>query len=104
MSKKTIVPSSVFTGRDLTLPPLPKPTATFATEGTTRLTVENIRGIICNPIYTGIPPYPALISDEQWIAASKRAIEEDGIEQFLVNMLTMLRTSLEPAPLEKRSL
>ena len=94
MAKKIIDLSSFFGGQNQNLPPLPKPTVTFAPEGTNKFTAESVKGIICNPIYAGIPPYPALISDQEWIAAARRAIEEDGAEQFLVNMLTVLRASM----------
>jgi len=33
---------------------------------------ETIEKIICNPIYTGIGPYPAVITDEQWIGGDYR--------------------------------
>ena len=56
--------------------------------------VEEVRGIICNPIYAGLGEFPALISDEQWVEAAVKAIEEDGPRQFLVNMLCVLRGSL----------
>ena len=49
---------------------------------------------ICNPIYAGIPPYPPLVSDEEWIAAAQRVIEQEGIEQFLANMLYLLRLAM----------
>jgi hypothetical protein len=53
-----------------------------------------VRGLICNPIYAGVPPYPAVVSEEQWVAAAARMIEEDGVEQFLVNMLYVLREAM----------
>ena len=56
-----------------------------------------VRGMICNPIYTGVPPYPSIISDEEWIAAATRMINEEGVEQFLVNLLHVLRKAMEAA-------
>lgn len=50
-----------------------------------------VKGIICNPIYAGFGPYPAVINDEQWIAVALDAIEKEGPAQFLVNMLYVLR-------------
>ena len=56
-----------------------------------------IRGIICNPVHVGVPPYRRIISDAAWIQAATQLIEEEGAEQFLVNMLYMLRTSMVDA-------
>jgi hypothetical protein len=57
----------------------------------TQFTAEDIRGMICNPIYTGLGPYPRIMKDEAWIQAASRMIREEGAEQFLVNLLTVLR-------------
>lgn len=53
-----------------------------------------IRGMFCNPIYAGVGPYPAIVDDVTWVRAAARAIEEDGVEQWLVNMLNSLRGSI----------
>jgi hypothetical protein len=53
-----------------------------------------VRGTIANPIYAGLGSYPQLITDEQWVRAAAQAIREDGAEQFLVNLLYVLRQSL----------
>ncbi len=57
----------------------------------TEWTEKQIRGIICNPIYAGIGPYPAIVSDEQWIKSAAIQISNEGAEQFLVNLLSLLR-------------
>jgi len=78
--------------------PLPKPNVTFVSnEGVGRLTEDKIRGIICNPVYAGVGPFPAVIEDKQWVRAAAKAIEEDGAEQFLVNLLHVLRETF-PGP------
>ncbi len=73
---------------------LPKPNVEFLTnerpEGTP-WTPEEARGIVCNPIYAGIPPFPGLRSDEEWIKTAVKTIEREGEEQFLVNLLFLLR-------------
>ena len=56
---------------------------------------EEVRGIIANPVYAGIGPFPQLVSDEQWIRAAAKAIRANEPEQFLVNMLHVLRQSLK---------
>ena len=71
---------------------LPKPNATFrSNDAPGDITPAQIRGMICNPVYAGLGPYPGLVSDEEWVAAAKAAIKEDGAEQFLVNLLHVLR-------------
>lgn len=77
---------------------LPKPNVVPLDENDTRFTVESIRAMLCNPIYTGIMPYSRIISDEEWVAAAARSIREDGVEQFLVNMLYVLRESYGTPP------
>ena len=63
------------------------------------MTPAEIRGMICNSAYAGIGPFPTLVSDEQWVAAAATAIEKEGAEQFLVNLLYVLReTFAEDSP------
>ncbi len=71
---------------------LPSPNAAFRSSGQTDdFTPAEIRGMVCNPVYAGIGPFPALVSDEQWVAAAATAIKKEGVEQFLVNLLHVLR-------------
>ncbi len=72
---------------------LPKPNAVVALndEQAHEMTAAHVRGMICNPIYAGIPPFPRMVPDEQWIAGAQKAIQEDGLPQFLINMLHVLR-------------
>lgn len=65
--------------------------ATAADLGT--MDVEHLRSLFCNPIYVGLGPFPALVDDETWVRAAARKIEKEGSEQFLVNMLYVLRES-----------
>lgn len=82
--------------------PLPKPNVEYATAADAGdMTPEKVRGMIANPIYTGIGPFAVLISDQEWIENAVREIEKGGAEQFLVNMLYVLRRSFDtddPAP------
>ena len=74
--------------------PLPKPNAKRKLGGSgLDFTEEEVRGMIANPIYAGLGPYPQLIPDEKWVRCAVKAIHEDGPEQFLVNMLHVLRQS-----------
>jgi hypothetical protein len=73
--------------------PLPKPTVDTNVAGG-EMTEQNVRAMLCNPIYAGIADYPPIINDEQWIRAAAKGIKDDGAEQWLVNMLHVLRASL----------
>ena len=71
---------------------LPRPNAAFrSADQTSDFTPEEIRGMVCNPVYAGFGPFPAIMSDEQWVAAAAMAIQKEGAEQFLVNLLYVLR-------------
>lgn len=74
--------------------PLPKVNVEYATAGLTQMTPETMRSLICNPIYAGVGPFPALVDDEMWIHAAAQMIENEGSEQFLVNMLYVLRQAI----------
>jgi hypothetical protein len=73
--------------------PLPEPKVVVATSGTPpdQLSPEAAKGILVNPIYTGIGPFPRLVEDAAWVRACAKLIEEEGSEQLLVNLLYVLR-------------
>lgn len=74
---------------------LPKPNAQFQLPGGEKPTdTASVNGIICNPMYTGMGKFPQLVDDEAWITAAGQFIAEEGAEQFLVNLLYLLRKSL----------
>lgn len=75
--------------------PLPKVNVEFATSADSgNMTVDKMRSLMCNPIYAGVGPFPAIVDDETWVQAATQMIEKEGSEQFLVNMLYVLRQSL----------
>jgi len=76
--------------------PLPAPNVVGARTGTTmhELSPAAIKGILVNPIYTGVGPFPRLVQDEAWVRARAKLIEEEGKEQFLVNLLHVPRECL----------
>lgn len=75
---------------------LPAVNVEFATsQSASGPTPEQIRGKICNPIYSGVGPFPPLMDEATWVKAAAWMIEEDGAEQFLVNMLYVLRKSFD---------
>lgn len=55
--------------------------------------VNDIKNIICNPIYVGIGPFPQILTDDQWIKCAERSIQEMGAQVFLIRMLMVLRNS-----------
>jgi hypothetical protein len=73
--------------------PLPKTNVVVARSGTPphELTSAAIRGILVNPIYAGVGPFPRLVTDEAWVHACAKLIQEEGPDQFLVNLLYVLR-------------
>jgi hypothetical protein len=78
------------------LSPLPRRTAKYITDPQ-QMSEAVIRGMICNPIYTGIPPFERIVSDEVWVRSAAQLIKEEGAEQFLVNLLYVLRRSMADA-------
>ena len=76
--------------------PLPAPHVVMARSGTPpeALTPEAVRGILVNPVYTGVGPFPRLVGDAAWVRACSQLIETEGAEQFLVNLLFVLRECL----------
>ena len=53
-----------------------------------------IGGILCNPVYAGIPPFPAMVDDQTWINAGVKLAKEIGLRQYLVNLLYQLKNSM----------
>ena len=73
---------------------LPEPNIEIPLSGESDLTPDMVRGILCNPIYAGLGPFPAMISDADWVSAAVSMISQEGTEQFLVNLLHALRASI----------
>jgi hypothetical protein len=73
--------------------PLPAPNVIVARARTSpeELSPEAVKGILVNPLYTGVGPFPRLVEDAAWVRACAKLIEEEGTEQFLVNLLFVLR-------------
>src|SRR5512145_311585 len=75
---------------------LPLPTVKYVTDAS-ELSEAALQGMRRNPVYVGVPPYRRAVSDEAWIRAAAKLIEQEGVEQFLVNLLYMLRVSMVDA-------
>ncbi len=74
--------------------PLPNVTVRTA-DDTGEWTPEQVRGVLCNPIYAGMGPLPATVSDDVWVKSAALMISQEGAEQFLVNILFVLRELFE---------
>lgn len=73
--------------------PLPAPNVLVTRAGTPpeQFSPEAVKGILVNPIYTGVGPFPRLVEDAAWVRACAKLIEQEGPQQFLVNLLYVLR-------------
>jgi hypothetical protein len=80
--------------------PLPAPNVVVPRAGTPpqQLSPEAVKGILVNPIYTGVGPFPRMVEDAAWVRAGAKLIEEEGAEQFLVNLLYVLRRCIHGEP------
>jgi hypothetical protein len=58
-------------------------------------TEKAVRAVLVNPIYTGVPPFPPIVAEEQWIKGMARRIAEEGVEPTLEAMLDELRASMQ---------
>jgi len=70
-------------------PPLPEPTV-VPDEDAEGWTEADIRRVICNPLHA----LNGTVPDATWIRSAEKFIEQEGLEQFLVNMLCVLREEL----------
>jgi hypothetical protein len=87
------MPNSVWPESNGGSKPLPTPNVVVARAGARldELPPEAVKGILANPIYTGVGPYPRLVEDASWVRACAKLIEQEGAERFLVNLLFVLR-------------
>lgn len=58
-------------------------------------TVNDVRKIIINPVYAGVGEYPALISDDQWLAGNTALLREIGPRRFLKLLLEVSRETAD---------
>lgn len=50
-------------------------------------------GLLINPIYAGVPPYPQITTERIWIQAQLRLLDKLGEVPYFVNLLYLLRDS-----------
>jgi len=61
-------------------------------------TPDQVRDTLRNPIYAGLGSYLPIVGDEEWIKANARLIREEGPEQYLANLLRVLRDTFGQPP------
>jgi hypothetical protein len=73
--------------------PLPRPNVSLPEHGDdpSKFGAAGLKGMVMNPIYAGVGDYPMMIPEDQWVAAARQVLHEDGPDQFLVNLLYVLR-------------
>jgi hypothetical protein len=59
-----------------------------------------VGGVLCNPVYAGIPPFEAVVDEPTWIAAGVKMVEKVGVRQYLVNVLYQLKKSVNSVVVE----
>jgi hypothetical protein len=57
-------------------------------------TEEMVGGVICNPVYAGIPPFPPIVEEQMWLEAGLRMVANVGLRQYLTNVLYQLKKSV----------
>jgi len=62
---------------------------------------EMVGGILCNPVYAGIPPFDAAVDEPTWIGAGVKMVENVGLRQYLVNVLYELKKSVNSVVVEE---
>lgn len=73
--------------------PLPKPTV--KSTGGSQWSAADIGGVLCNPVVTGLGPFPQVVPENIWLKAAEKQVAEEGAEQYLVNMVFMLKESFQ---------
>jgi hypothetical protein len=66
--------------------------------------LEDVKGVIHNPVYTGMGAYPVVVDESVWVKSAIVAIEEEGTEEFLRRMLAVLRAAMDLAAANELSL
>jgi len=55
--------------------------------------INNHWNFFANPMYTGVADFPRIARDILWLKGAAQMMREYGIEQYLVNMLYLMRRS-----------
>ena len=74
--------------------PLPTPNVSARRKVRGAMTKREMRGVVCNPLYVGIGPCREQIPEADWVRYAAQEIHEHGPEQFLVNLISVLRETI----------
>ena len=73
--------------------PIPKPTVRPATGSSWE--ASDVRAVLCNPVNVGLGPFKQAVPEDLWLKAEEKQVAEYGAEQYLVNVLFMLKESFK---------
>ena len=73
--------------------PIPKPTVRPATGSSWE--APDVRAVLCNPVNVGLGPFQQAVPEDLWLKAAEKQVAEYGAEQYLVNVLFMLKESFK---------
>jgi hypothetical protein len=73
----------------------PLPTPTVRAGRAAEWQESDVRAILCNPLYVGLGPFKQVVAEDMWLQAAEKQVAEEGAEQYLVNVLFMLKESLK---------
>ena len=73
--------------------PIPKPTVRSATGSSWE--ASDVRAVLCNPVNVGLGPFKQIVPEDLWLKGAEKQVAEHGPEQFLVNVLFMLKDSFK---------
>ena len=66
----------------------------IATDASAADISDQIKDILCNPLYTGMGDFGRVISEKEFITAGEKLIKEIGAKEYLKRMLEILRATL----------
>lgn len=52
---------------------------------------SKVREMLANPVYVGVGPYPAIVTNESWIKSFKSLVADIGLDEALALMLGALQ-------------
>lgn len=78
------------------MPPKLKPTVAFPDlrKPITTWTPAEAHGLVINPILTGMGKIHRSVADEDWVLCCEEEVEKNGLEQFLTDLLHVLRITI----------
>ncbi len=52
-----------------------------------RMSVDDVKKVLSNPVYAGLGPYPSIVPEETWIQANARRVREEGPAEAVRSVL-----------------